>query len=192
MWHMSPLSVLDLCLKELYTQSALCMSLQVANFQRCEPSKTTSLTSSLCSARSLLMKPWGNWRPRERAKRDRGSGRNWRTGEITKQEMARGFFEEALFVFETQDLNLEWYTKVAAAVQNAIQRYRVIYDEGKRAATQMSWDHLLERGDRIETSREPETVPSVSGMSDVAAGPPSTIGDDPSAVPSPSSPPSST
>ena len=106
--------------------------------------------------------------------------------------MARGFFEEALFVFETQDLNLEWYTKVAAAVQNAIQRYRVIYDEGKRAATQMSWDHLLERGDRIETSREPETVPSVSGMSDVAAGPPSTIGDDPSAVPSPSSPPSST
>ena len=107
--------------------------------------------------------------------------------------MARGFslFEEALFVFETQDLNLEWYTKVAAAVQNAIQCYRVLYDEGKRATIQMSWDHLLERGDRIETSREPETVPSASGMSDIAAGPPSTIADDPSAVPSPSSPPSS-
>ena len=41
---------------------------------------------------------------------------------FTTQEMARGFslFEEALLVFEAQDLNVEWYTKVAAAVQNAI------------------------------------------------------------------------
>ena len=38
------------------------------------------------------------------------------------QEMARGFsvFEEALLAFEAQDLNIEWYTKGAAAVQNAI------------------------------------------------------------------------
>ena len=38
------------------------------------------------------------------------------------QEMARGFslFEEALLVFEAQEPNAEWYTKVAAAVQNAI------------------------------------------------------------------------
>ena len=33
--------------------------------------------------------------------------------------MARGFslFEETLLVFEAQDRNIEWYTKVAAAVQ---------------------------------------------------------------------------
>ena len=39
------------------------------------------------------------------------------------QEMARGFslFEEALLVFEAQDPNVERYTKVAAAIQNAIQ-----------------------------------------------------------------------
>ena len=37
---------------------------------------------------------------------------------FTMQEVAREFslFEEALLVFEAQDLNLEWYTKVAAAV----------------------------------------------------------------------------
>ena len=52
--------------------------------------------------------------------------------------MARGFslFEEAPLVFEAQDRNVEWYTKVAAAVQNAIQCYRVICDENKRATTQ--------------------------------------------------------
>ena len=52
---------------------------------------------------------------------------------LTTQEMARGFslFEEALFVFEAQDLNVEQYTKVVAAVQNAIQCYCVIYDEKK-------------------------------------------------------------
>ena len=43
------------------------------------------------------------------------------------QEMTRGFslFEEA------QDPNVEWYRKVAAAVQNAVQCYCVIYDEKK-------------------------------------------------------------
>ena len=49
------------------------------------------------------------------------------------QEMARGFslFEATLLVFEAQDPNVERYTKVAAAVQDAIQCYRVIYDEKK-------------------------------------------------------------
>ena len=49
---------------------------------------------------------------------------------FTMQEMARGFslFEEALLVFEAQDPNVELYMKVAAAIQNAIQCYRVIYD----------------------------------------------------------------
>ena len=47
------------------------------------------------------------------------------------QEMARGFslFEEALLVFGAQHLNIERYMKVAAAVQNAIQCYHVIYDK---------------------------------------------------------------
>ena len=51
------------------------------------------------------------------------------------QEMAREFslFEEALLVFEAQDLNVERYTKAAAAIQNAIRCYRVIYDEKKKS-----------------------------------------------------------
>ena len=52
---------------------------------------------------------------------------------FTMQEMARGFslFEEPLLVLEAHDLNIGGYTKVAAAVQNAIQCYHVIYDEKK-------------------------------------------------------------
>ena len=57
------------------------------------------------------------------------------------QEMARGFSlsEETLLVFEAWDLNVEWYMKVAAAVQNAIQCYRVIYDEKKKLLPRHHW-----------------------------------------------------
>ena len=71
-------------------------------------------------------------------------GVEWQEEEVTEelkrftmQEIARGFslFEEVLLVFEAQDPNVEQYTKVAAAVQNAIQCYHVIYDEKKKRAT---------------------------------------------------------
>ena len=103
------------------------------------------------------------------------------------QEMARGFslFEEALLVFEPQDPNIAWYTKAAAALQNAIQCYRVIYDEEKRATTQTSVDRFFKRVGRIESSREPEPVPSTSGVSEISACLPSPIADDPLALPSP-------
>ena len=112
---------------------------------------------------------------------------------FTMQEMARGFslFEEALVDFEAQDLNVERYTKVAAAVQNAIQCYRVIYDKRKRATTQTSLDHFFKRVDRLESSKEPEPVPSTSGVREIAACPPSPVADDPSALPSPTFSPSS-
>ena len=106
--------------------------------------------------------------------------------------MARGFplCEEALLVFEAQDPNIEQYTKVAAAVQSAIQCYCVIHDEKKRATTKTSLDHFFKRVDRIESSKEPEPVPSASGVSEIAACLPSSIADDPSALPSPTSSPS--
>ena len=64
------------------------------------------------------------------------------------QEMARGFslFEEALFVFEAQDLNVEQYTKVAAATQNAVHSYRVIYDERKKSYYPDITGSFLSRG----------------------------------------------
>ena len=112
---------------------------------------------------------------------------------FTMQEVAWGFslFEEALLVFEAQDPNVEQYTKVAAAVQDAIQCYRVIYDEKRRATTQTSLDRFSKRVDRIESNKEPEPVPSTSGISEIAACPPSPIADDSSALPSPTSSPSS-
>ena len=109
------------------------------------------------------------------------------------QEMARGFslFEEALLVFEAQDPNEEQYTKVAAAIQNVIQCYRVIYDKKERATTRTSLDHFFKRADRIESSKEPEPMPSMSRVSETAACPPSPIADNPSTLPSPTSSPSS-
>ena len=103
--------------------------------------------------------------------------------------MARGFSlqEEALLVFEAQDPNIAQYTKVAAAVQNAIQHHHVIHDEKKRATTQKSLDSFSKKVHSIETSKEPEPVPSTSGMSEIAACPPAPIADDPSALPSPTS-----
>ena len=111
----------------------------------------------------------------------------------TMQEMASGFslFEEALLVFEAQDLNVEWYKKAAAAVQNAIQCLCVFYDEKKRATTQTLLDRFFKRVDRIESRKEPEPVALMSGVSEIAACPPSPIADDPSALPSPTSSPSS-
>ena len=102
------------------------------------------------------------------------------------QEMARGFslFEEALLVFEAQDPNVEWYTKVAAAVQNAIQCYRVISDKKKRTTTQTSLDRFFKRIDRIESSKEPESVLTVSGVSEIAACPLSPIAGVPTTSPS--------
>ena len=110
---------------------------------------------------------------------------------FTMKEMARGFslFEEALLVFEAQDWNVEWYMKFAAAVQNAVQCYSVIYDEKKRATTQTSLDHSFKRVERTESSKEPEPAPSTSGTSEIAACPPSPIADHLSALPSPTSSP---
>ena len=109
------------------------------------------------------------------------------------QKMARGFslFEEALLVFEAQNRDVERYTKVAAAIQNAIQCYHVIYEEKKRPTIQTALDRFFKKVDRIESSKEPEPVPSMSGMSGIAACPPSPIADDHSAPPSPTSSPSS-
>ena len=109
------------------------------------------------------------------------------------QEMTKGFsfFEEALLVIEAWDLNLGWYRKVAGAVQNAVQHHYIIHDEKNRASTQTLPEHFFKRVDRIEYSKEPEPVTSMSGMSEIEACLPSPTADDPLALPSPTSSPSS-
>lgn len=89
---------------------------------------------------------------------------------------------------EAQDPNVGWNMKAAAAIQNVIQCYCGIYDEKKRAATQTLLDCSFKKVDRIESSKEPEPVPLTAGMkSQLALSP---VADAPSALPSPTSPPS--
>ena len=72
-----------------------------------------------------------------------------------------------------------------AAIQNATQYCLVVYDEDKRDSTQTSLDHFFKRVDRIESSKEPEPVPSASGTNEIAVCPLSPVVDDPSALPCP-------
>ena len=101
-------------------------------------------------------------------------------------EMARGFslFKEVLLLFEAQDSNAEQYTKVAAAVENAIQCYYVIYEKKKGDTAQTTLDRKTV--DEIESSKESEYVSSML-VSEIATCVLSPIADGPSAPPSPTS-----
>ena len=57
----------------------------------------------------------------------------------------------------------------------------------KKAATQTSLDSFFKKVDRIESSKEPEPVPSTSGMNEIAVCPLSPVADKGSAPPSPAS-----
>ncbi|KAB0364251.1 hypothetical protein FD754_008407 [Muntiacus muntjak] len=79
----------------------------------------------------------------------RGLEVQWKNEERQEEEAmsrALSLFEEAKLVFEALDQNVEWYTKVAAAIQNAFQCYHVIYDKKKRSTTQTSQDCFFLRG----------------------------------------------
>ena len=80
------------------------------------------------------------------------------------QVMASGFslFGEALLDFEVWDPNIERYTKLAAAFQNAIWCYCVIYDERRKKdlLSRHHWIIVFKRADGIDFSKEPENVPS--------------------------------
>ena len=75
--------------------------------------------------------------------------------------------------------------KVAAAIQNAIQCYWAINDKKKKKEIppRNHWAAFFKRVDRIELSKEPERVPSTSGVSETAACPSSVVADNPSALP---------
>ena len=57
----------------------------------------------------------------------------------------------------------------------------------KGATIQISLDHFFKSVDRTESSKEPEPVPSTSGMSEIAPCPPPLLADDPSTLAAPSS-----
>ena len=89
-------------------------------------------------------------------------------------------------MFEAWYLNVEWYAKIASAIQGAVQLYPVIHDEKKKSYHTDITGPSFKRADRIESSQEPELVPSTSCMSETAACPPSPpVADGPSALLSP-------
>ena len=61
------------------------------------------------------------------------------------------------------------------------------WEKKKKATTQTSLNHFFKRVERIVSNKEPEPVPSTSGMSDTSTCPLSSIADDPSALPTPTS-----
>ena len=63
------------------------------------------------------------------------------------QEIERGLSVsvEALLVFKAEDPNVEWHMNGAAATQNAIQCYCVIYDEKTGTTTRHHWIVLAKR-----------------------------------------------
>ena len=100
------------------------------------------------------------------------------------QEMEKGFSlsEEAWLAFAAQDPNIQQCVKVAAAIQNAIQCSRVIYNEEKKELLPghrwiVFFVFFFKRVDRIEFSKEPNPVPTTSGVSEIAACPPSPVAD---------------
>ena len=87
---------------------------------------------------AFLMKTCWNWEPRAR-RQIKGRRSNWRTEEIHNAGNGNGllFLEGALLVTEGQDLNIEWYVNVTAAIQNSVQCYPVINDE--KTKENQSW-----------------------------------------------------
>ncbi|XP_068229455.1 tigger transposable element-derived protein 1-like [Palaemon carinicauda] len=59
--------------------------------------------------------------------------------------LAEGFslIDKAIALFEQQDPNIERCTKVANQLNDAIQCYRIIYDEKKKKTVQSSLDHFF-------------------------------------------------
>ena len=98
--------------------------------------------------------------------------------------MARGFslFEEALLVFEVQDSNVERYMKVQQPFRMQSSATVSSMMRKKELLSRHHWIIFFKRVDRIESSKEPEPVPSTSGVSEIAACSPSPIADDPSAL----------
>lgn len=107
--------------------------------------------------------------------------------DFTTQDIARWFSlpEEALFIFEAQDPNIEQYTKVAAAVQNAIQC--CVSFMRKKELPLRCHGIMFARG--LTELNHQKPMSSASGVSDISSRPPAPVAGGPSAPLSPTCPP---
>ena len=79
----------------------------------------------------------------------------------------------------TLSWRIPWKEEPAGLQSMGSQKVR--YDQVTNT-TQMSLDHFFKRVAGNESSTQPKPVPSVSGMSETAACPPSPLADEPSAL----------
>ena len=122
--------------------------------------------------RSLLMKTWWNWRPREKMKRDNRKKKwlkNWRDSGCRKW---RGVF------FTWGGAVSFWGTgpelRTVHEGCNSHSECKPVlpcrlWQGQKEPATQVSLNHFCQRLDRIESSEEPELELSMSGLNWIAA-----------------------
>ena len=83
-------------------------------------------------------------------------------------------------------MNAERYMKVAAAVQ--IKSSTTMMRKKKiKLLPRHQWIIYFRKVDKVESSKEPEAVPSASGVREIAARPLSSVAGSPSALPSPTS-----
>ena len=70
--------------------------------------------------------------------------------------------EEALIAFETQELNIEWYTNVVTAFLPQCDSVLLCYLrwEQKELLSRQHRISFFKRGDRTKSTKEPEPVPS--------------------------------
>ena len=112
---------------------------------------------------------------------------------FTMLEMAKGFYLRRYCWFlrhrtrtknGTRRLQQTFRMQSSATVSSVVRK--------KELLPRHPWTLFFsKRVDRIEASKESEPVPSISGVNEIAACPLSPIVNDPSALPSPNSPPSS-
>ena len=82
------------------------------------------------------LKEWGKdgtGGPEQGPRETKGRRHNWRNKELHNSGNGKRIFFIWGFGFGAQDSNIERYTKVAAAIQKAIQCYCVTYDEEKKS-----------------------------------------------------------
>ena len=107
--------------------SPLHVNLHILNFQRCKHG-------------AYWWSTVGNGVPEKEPRESRESRRNWRTKETHDARNGKGIFFiwEALLIFEVKHPNIDWYMKVAAGIQNAVQCYHVICDEKASLIAQLA------------------------------------------------------
>ena len=142
---------------------------------------------------SLLMKTWWNWRPIRKKKKKKLRERRWRRSNWRNEEIhdignGKGisFIWGGTVSFWGTRCRMVCEGRSSCSECNSLLPFHLLIWWGKKSYYyRCPWIFFIRGVDRIESSKETLSVPSVSGMSEIAACFSSPIADDPSALLSP-------